>query len=122
MEADILVACVTDSESYRFGLNLNKIFDYFASGRPVIFSGKAPKDPVAESGAGFSIPPEDPEAMAQSLVKLLEMTPEQRIEMGERGRRYVEDHFDMHKLAERMEMLLSQAIIEERKGGLRASR
>lgn len=122
MEADVLVACVTDSDSYRFGLNLNKIFDYFASGRPVIFSGNAPKDPVAESGAGFSIPPEDPEAMVQSLEKLLEMGAEQRAEMGKRGRRYVEDHFDMHKLAERMEMLLSQAIIEKRKGGVHASR
>jgi len=122
MEADVLVACVTDSDSYRFGLNLNKIFDYFASGRPVIFSGNAPKDPVAESGAGFSIPPEDPEAMVQSLEKLLEIGAEQRAEMGKRGRRYVEDHFDMHKLAERMEMLLSQAIIEKRKGAVHASR
>jgi hypothetical protein len=41
-ESDILVACVTDSPSYRFGLNLNKLFDYFASGRPVVFSGARP--------------------------------------------------------------------------------
>jgi glycosyltransferase involved in cell wall biosynthesis len=121
MEADVLIACLTDSDAYRFGLNLNKIFDYFASGRPVIFSGNAPNDPVAESGAGFSIPPEDPEAMIQSLEKLLKAGPEQRAEMGKRGRQYVEDHFNMHKLAERMERLLSQAITEKRRGGVHAS-
>ncbi|MFB3883619.1 MAG: glycosyltransferase family 4 protein [Thermodesulfobacteriota bacterium] len=121
-EADVLVACVTDSESYRFGLNLNKIFDYFASGRPVIFSGRAPKDPVAGSGAGFSIPPEHPEPMAQALEKLFQMAPAERVEMGKRGRRYVEDHFDMHKLAERMERVLSEAVIERGKGGGNASR
>lgn len=110
MESDVLIACVTDSNSYRFGLNLNKIFDYFASGRPVIFSGNAPNDPIVEAGAGFSIPPEDPEGMAGALQKLLEMSPAERMEMGKRGRRYVENEFDMRKLADRMELLLLQAV------------
>jgi len=83
MESDILIACVTDSNSYRFGINLNKLYDYFASGRPVIFSGNAPNDPVVNSGAGFSIPPEDPNAMVIVLERFLEMTPAERIELGE---------------------------------------
>jgi glycosyltransferase involved in cell wall biosynthesis len=110
MESDILIASVLDSAAYRFGLNLNKMFDYFASGRPVLFSGNAPNDPVAESGAGFSIPPENPEAMAEALQILLEMSPAERIELGKRGRRYVEKEFDIQILAERMESLLLQAI------------
>jgi glycosyltransferase involved in cell wall biosynthesis len=110
--ADILIACVTNSASYRFGLNLNKIFDYFSSARPVIFSGNAPNDPVVESGAGFSIPPEDPDAMAAALESYLAMSPAERIEMGKRGRRYVEDQFDIRRLADRMEKLLFQAIAE----------
>lgn len=109
-ESDVLVACVTDSASYRFGLNLNKLFDYFASGRPVIFSGKAPNDPVVESGAGFSVPPENPDAMVAALEKLREMRPIERAEMGKRGRRYVENEYDMRKLGDRMESLLLQAI------------
>lgn len=109
-EADILIASVTNSDSYRFGLNLNKLFDYLASGRPVIFSGKAPNDPVVESGAGFSIPPEDPNAMVGALHKLEEMSAQERVEMGKRGRRFVENEFDIRKLANRMEWLLSQAI------------
>jgi glycosyltransferase involved in cell wall biosynthesis len=115
MEADILIAAVLDSAAYRFGLNLNKMFDYLASGRPVIFSGNAPNDPVAESGAGFSIPPEDPEAMAGALQKLLDMSPAERIELGKRGRRYVENAFDIKKLTEHMEVLLLQAINDKEK-------
>lgn len=110
MESDILIACVTDSESYKFGLNLNKLFDYFASGRPVIFGGNAPNDPVAESGAGLSIRPENPEAMVDALQKLQQMTPAERIEMGKRGRRYIENEYDMCKLGDRMELLLLEAI------------
>ena len=109
MGSDILVAAVLDSPIYRFGLNLNKMFDYFASGRPVIFSGKAPNDPVAEAGAGFSIPPEQPAAMAEAILKLRAMQPAQRAEMGQKGRDYIND-FDMNVLSGRMESLLIQAI------------
>lgn len=106
MEADVLVASIIDSGVYRFGLNLNKLYDYFASGRPVIFSGKAPNDLVAEAGSGFSIPPEEPEAMARALEKMLEMSPTERIDMGKRGRKYIETKFDMSVLGDRMEELL----------------
>lgn len=109
-EADIFIACVTDSDAYRFGLNLNKLYDYFASGRPVIFSGRAPKDPVTHSGAGFSIPPENPEAMAEAMERYLEMTPAERIELGAKARKYAETEFDVEKLVDRMEHLLIKAI------------
>ncbi len=81
-----------------------------ASGRPVIFSGNAPNDPIVESGAGFSVPPEDPDAMVGALEKYLAMCPAERIEMGKRGRRHVETKFDIHTLGDRMESLLLQAI------------
>lgn len=109
MESDILLAAVLDSPIYRFGLNLNKMFDYFASERPVIFSGKAPNDPVVEAGAGFSVSPENPEAMADALLILLSMSPEERQAMGQRGRSYIKE-FDMRELSGRMESLLLQAI------------
>lgn len=114
-DSDILIACVTDSNSYRFGINLNKLYDYFASGRPVIFSGTAPNDPVADSGAGFSIPPENPYAMASALEKYLRMTPAERIDLGKRARRYAEKEFDVSVLADRMEMMLFQAVEEKKK-------
>ncbi|MEW6668915.1 MAG: glycosyltransferase family 4 protein [Thermodesulfobacteriota bacterium] len=108
--ADVLIASVKDTPVYQFGINSNKIYDYLASARPIIFSGNAPNDPIAESGAGFSIPPQDPSAMAGALLRFLEMRPEERVEMGKRGRRYVETEFDMGRLAVRMESLLTQAI------------
>lgn len=111
--ADVLIASVKDTPVYQFGINSNKIYDYLASSRPIIFSGNAPNDPIAESGAGFSIPPEDPHAMAEALQRVLKMSPVDRIELGQRGRHYIENEFDINKLAERMETLLLQAIKEK---------
>lgn len=112
-QSDILIACVTDSNTYQFGINLNKLYGYFASGRPVIFSGNAPNDPVKQSGAGFSIAPQDPSAMASALERYLAMEPTERIELGRRARLYAEEKFDIRKLAGRMELLLWQAIQSE---------
>lgn len=109
-ESDVLVAAVTDSESYRFGLNLNKIFDYFASGRPVIFSGNAPNDPIRDSQAGFSVPPESPAALADAFRRIRAMQPADRRAMGERGRVYVEQNFDMRVLGRKMEEFMLGAV------------
>lgn len=109
-KADVLIASVKDTPVYQFGINSNKLFDYLGSSKPIIFSGNAPNDPVAESKAGLSIPPENPREMADALIKLYEMAPEQRVKIGRLGRKYAEDNFDLVKLVDRMEHLLLQAI------------
>ncbi len=110
MESDILIACLIDSAVYRFGINLNKLYDYLAAARPIIFAGRAPNNPVMESGAGFSVPPEDPDEIAAALEKMLQMSVEERRAMGNRGRLYAEREFDMRKLGGRMESLLLSSI------------
>lgn len=110
MEADVLIASVLNSEAYQFGINFNKLFDYFLSGKPVILACNAPNDPVIDSGAGISIPPENPDAMVVALERLQKMTVSERVEMGERGREHVESEYDIRKLAVRMESLFIEAI------------
>ncbi len=108
--ADILIAPVLDSKTYLFGLNLNKIYDYFASGRPVIFSGETPNDPVIESGAGFSIKPEDPQAMVKALEDYAALSKKERAMLGKKARDYAEKHFDVAMLTNNMEALLTKSI------------
>lgn len=113
-QADILVAAITDSPSYRFGLNLNKLCAYFASGRPVLFSGNPPNDPVREAGAGLSISAENPVGMVGALRQLLAAGPAERKRMGENARRYAEGTLSMTALGNRMESMLSAAVDEHR--------
>lgn len=109
-EADILIACVKDTPVYQFGINSNKLYDYLASAKPIVFSGAVPNDPVAESGAGFTVRPESPEEMAEAIKKILQLSPQERVRMGQLGRAYAESEFDVRRLALRMESLLKSAI------------
>lgn len=113
-EADILVAAITDSPSYRFGLNLNKLCTYFASSRPVLFSGNPPNDPVREAQAGISIGAMDPQKMVWALRELLAAGPAERKRMGESARRYAESTISIGVLGRKMEMMLRAAIDENR--------
>jgi glycosyltransferase involved in cell wall biosynthesis len=115
-QADVLVAAITDSPSYRFGLNLNKLCSYFASSRPVLFSGNAPNDPVREAGAGLSIGAEDPAAMVRALRELLAVGAAERKLRGENARRYAENTLSLDALGRKMDSMLRAAVDEYRAG------
>jgi glycosyltransferase involved in cell wall biosynthesis len=113
-QADILVAAITDSPSYRFGLNLNKLCSYFASSRPVVLSGNPPNDPVREAGAGLSIRAEDPAMMVCALRELLTAGPLERKRLGENARRYAQGSLSLAALGTKMESMLRTAVDEHR--------
>lgn len=101
-EADAFIYGLRDLPLYRFGISLNKLTDYLAAGRPIIFFGRSSYDPVRDAQAGFSVPPGDPEALADAILELVALTPEERMEMGERGRRYLLEHHNIPILSERL--------------------
>lgn len=105
-EADAFIVILKNIPLYQYGISLNKLCDYFAAARPVIFAGTSSNNPVEEANAGISVPPENPQAVADAIIRLFEMTPEQRIELGENGRLYVERYHDIDKLVDKLETVL----------------
>ena len=101
-EADAFIYALHDLPLYRYGVSLNKLTDYLAGGRPIIFSGHSAYDPVKQIGAGYSLPPDDPIAVADAIEKLFSLSPVERIDMGRKGREYVTEYHDIPKLATRL--------------------
>ncbi|MBV8379580.1 MAG: glycosyltransferase family 4 protein [Paucibacter sp.] len=86
---------------YRFGIAPNKLMDYMMAARPVLHSVEAGNDPVAEAGAGLTVAPMDPAAVAEGLRALAAVSPEERAAMGARGRAFVQAHHTYPVLARR---------------------
>ncbi len=74
---------------YRFGIAPNKLMDYMMAGRAVLHSVEAGNDPVAEAGCGVTVVPQDARAVADGLLKMMQLAPAARAVMGQRGRDYV---------------------------------
>ena len=86
---------------YRFGISPNKILDYMMAARPVVHAVDAGNDPVAESGCGLSVAPEQPAAIAAAIRNLRGLDAAQLLAMGQRGRRFVLERHDYRVLAQR---------------------
>jgi glycosyltransferase involved in cell wall biosynthesis len=98
---DALFIGMRRDSRYQFGVSPNKLFDYMMAAKPVIHSVEAGNDLVVSSGCGISLPPEDPQAIAQAIMKLQAMSREERVEMGLKGREYVLAEHDLKHLASR---------------------
>jgi glycosyltransferase involved in cell wall biosynthesis len=85
----------------------SKILSNMAAGLPVVAGldpcGDAPRL-IAEAKAGYSVAPEDPQALADALLSLYN-DPALCRELGENGRRYAEQHLSSAAVAESYEHL-----------------
>lgn len=111
-EADILVFHLRDLDVFRYGVSPNKLFDYLASQRPVVFACAARNNPVAEANAGITVPPENPKAMADAIQQLASLSQQERAEMGHRGRTYVEQYHSYTYLGKRLNTLLEEVVLQ----------
>lgn len=85
----------------------NKLYDYMASGKPIVFSLFAEHNNLVQDvDCGISASPEDPTDMAHKLLAIARMPAEQRRAMGERGRVYVRQYHDYPVLARRLAEVL----------------
>lgn len=110
-EADAFVICVRNlPKLYRYGISMNKLYDYLAAGRPTIISVSAANNPVAEADAGITVPPEDPQALAAAIVEMASLPKVRLEEMGQAGRRHVDENFDMGRLAARLASVLDDCL------------
>jgi glycosyltransferase involved in cell wall biosynthesis len=105
-KADVFISTIKDIPVLKFGISSNKLNDYLALGRPIIFAVAAKNNPVKEAGAGFTIPPENPEALVDAVKRIISLKPEEKIQMAKNGKEYAKKYLDIKVLAEKLEKLL----------------
>lgn len=106
---DATVVHTTFTPVYRYGISFNKLFEYMAAERPVVFACDSAYDPVKATGAGLTVRPDDPERLAGAFLELAGATPEARAAMGSAGRSYVAREHNVEHLGETL-----NAVIEGR--------
>jgi len=97
--ADICVIPLLRCELFR-GNYPSKMFEAMAMECPIILSSDGySRKLLDEARAGISVPPEDPEQLAQG-VQYLYRHPEKCLQMGIRGRKYVLENYNRKVMAE----------------------
>ena len=103
-ESDIVVA-----PSFAEALPVS-LMEAHAVGLPVVATRVGSVDQIVrDSISGFLVPPGDVDALCHRLAELT-ADPGKRVEMGRRGRRYVERHYDIDRLNDRLVNLYQELL------------
>jgi len=106
-QADAFIISVLDLPNlYRFGVSMNKLFDYLAANRPIILAGNIPQNPVAESNSGITVAPNNPEELADAIATLASLSIAERTRMGAAGFEFVKANHSFALLAKRLAVVL----------------
>lgn len=88
---------------YRFGVSPNKLFDYLASAKPIIYHiESANYHPVNDAKCGIQVEPENPNQLAQAVLTLYQLPESQRVVMGGNGRRVALEQYEYGQLSEKL--------------------
>ncbi|MBS6798847.1 MAG: glycosyltransferase family 4 protein [Firmicutes bacterium] len=84
---------------YRFGMCLNKMADSMMAGVPMICSISSPPTWAEKSGSAITVESENVEEIVDAIYDIFSLSSNERFVMGEKGRLYAENSFDISKLA-----------------------
>ena len=100
--ANVCVSIVKKSKVHRFGISMNKLFDYMASGKPMISALEACFDFAEVAKCGIAVPPDDPEKLASAVLQMSQMSLQERESLGRNGRIYVEENHEFKILTDKL--------------------
>lgn len=99
--ADVFYIGWHKNNLYKYGISANKLFDYMYAGKPVIHSVQIESnDSVKESASGISVEPENPDAIANAVLKLYNMSENDRMEIGRKGKEHILLNHTYEKLSD----------------------
>lgn len=105
-KSDAFLMLLRASDVFRWGVSPNKLFDYMAMARPIIFAVNSSNSPVEAAGCGLRIEPDNPQALADACMLLASMSEDDRNRMGAKGRWFVEENHTFEILGAKLESVL----------------
>lgn len=99
--SSLTLATLKDSYLYKYGVSQNKLFDYLAGGRPVLFSIKPGFSFIEANGAGMELEAATAEDLANAIARFAAMDKEEYQRYCENARKTAEN-YDFHILTKRL--------------------
>jgi glycosyltransferase involved in cell wall biosynthesis len=112
-EAHAFIFNLIDAPVFKYGISSNKLFDYMVAERPIIFSCNSTNNPINEAHAGLTVSADNPEELAEAILKIAATPLEKRKDMGRAGRNYIEKNYGFAQLSERLAVVLNEVMAEK---------
>lgn len=104
-KADINFLHNDSSPIFKYGLSMNKLFDYLAAGKPILTDLISPYNPAVQCGAAVEVKVPIAENIAEAVDKMAGLTPEELGRLGANAREGAKNN-DFKKLTEQLEAVI----------------
>ncbi|ODS23378.1 hypothetical protein AB835_09155 [Candidatus Endobugula sertula] len=99
-----------DLPLFKYGPTPNKLMDYLAASKPIIYAIRSSFNPVREHKLGLSIEPDDGQILAQALKQMRDISPDERLLMGQRARDFAEKEHSYKALSKRLDDIILELL------------
>jgi len=104
---DVCYIGLRNEKIFEFGVSPNKLFDYMYAGKPILYAINSGNRPVEEANCGMSVDAENPDAIANVILKLYILSQEERSKLGENGKNYVLKYHTYKSIADKFDEVLN---------------
>lgn len=113
--ADMMLVTLLDQPIFALTVPL-RTQTYMACAKPIICTVRGEAARIIDlEGAGFAVPPESPDKLADAILKAKALTPAERLAMGQRARNYFTENFASEKLLQTLENGLQDLVVRGKK-------
>jgi len=93
----------------------NVLLEASATGLPIVATDVGGNREIVLDGVtGFLVPPRNPEALAEAMLRMTDLPEEKRREMGKAARKHIEENFSLDRVVDMWEALYKELL--EQKG------
>lgn len=101
-----------DQYNWSRGNSSNKLFEYMASGKPIISTVKMGYSIIKKYNCGFELEESNPEQLAEAILKIYRLPSDEYQKIGMNARRGSED-FDYRVLSKRLQVIIDWVLGSE---------
>lgn len=98
---DTLIIASIPSRLYRFGVSMNKLFDYMMLKKPIVMCIDTPYSIIEDNKIGYKITSYDPIEISSKIAELYNMNSDARDKFGENAYKLVKTQYSYDILAKR---------------------
>ena len=98
-EGDALFVAAAKSSLYRYGISMNKIYDYMMAGKPILYGIEAKNNDILEAKCGVTFEPDNLETFINAIHELKNMNKSELEKMGNNGHKWVLENCEYSILA-----------------------
>lgn len=109
-KCDILYLSTKDSKVWEYGQSMNKVVEYMLAAKPIVASYTGFPSMVNEADCGRFIKSTDPIELKNVIEKIAGLSKEQRIGMGQKGKKWIYEHRQYSLLAKKYIEKISQCM------------